>query len=155
MWSEEVNRIVVEQARDFQREQPDLEVVQDLAGQIRLRGKVGFCVHHEGVSYRDSYQVEIEISCDYPDMVPTVKETGGRIPSGYHRFPDTDDLCLGAPVEVVRIFSQDRTLCNFVNSLLIPYLFSYTYFVQHKKSPYGELSHGIEGIIEYYKEFYR
>lgn len=153
MSSQDVVQFVIDQVSEVQAEQPDLELVLSYTGDMVVRGTVRFTIDHGSCAYRDSYQVEIAISSDYPASVPTVKETAGVIPADFHRFPKTSNLCLAAPVELIRVFAQDRTLRHYINRLLIPYLFSYTYFRENGQLPHGELSHGLIGILEYYQEF--
>ena len=54
----------------------------------------------------------------------------------------------------MRVFAQNRNLLHFINRLLVPYLFSYTYYHEHGRLPHGELSHGMLGLLEYYKDFF-
>lgn len=149
-----VVQLVVDQVTEVQTEQPDLELVLAYTGEMIVRGAVRFSIDHDGRAYEDSYQVEIAIPSDYPASIPTVKETAEAIPADFHRFSKTGNLCLAAPVELVRVFTQDRTIHQYVNRLLVPYLFSYTYFREHGQLPHGELSHGLIGLLEYYMEFF-
>jgi len=150
----ELQNLVIEQVTDVQAEQPGLELVSAVTGIMIVRGDVRFCIDHNGRAYKDSYQVEIVIPPDYPISPPTVIETGGSVPADFHRFPKTGILCLAAPVELVRVFAQDRSLHHYINHLLVPYLFSNTYFREHGQLPHGELSHGMFGLLEYYGEFF-
>lgn len=149
-----VVQLVCDQLTEVQAEQPDLELVLAHTGEMIVRGAVRFSIDHDGRGYKDSYQVEIAIPSDYPASMPTVKETAGAIPAGFHRFSKTGNLCLAAPVELVCVFTQDRTIHQYVNRLLVPYLFSYTHFREHGQLPHGELSHGLIGLLEYYMEFF-
>lgn len=150
----DIVQLLIDQVTEVQIEQPDLELVLKYTGDMIVTGMVGFCIDHDGRTYRDTYQVAISIPADYPDTVPTVKETAQAIPVDFHHFPKTGDLCLATPVELLRVFAQDRSLSHFINRLLIPYLFSYTYYREQGQLPYGELSHGLLGLLEYYQEFF-
>lgn len=147
-------KLVIDQVTEAQAEQPSLELVLETTGELIVQGDVRFSIDHNGRNYKDTYQVAIAIPSDYPASPPTVRETGEAVPADFHRFPKTGILCLAAPVELLRVFAQGRTLCNFINRLLIPYLFSYTYFREHGQLPHGELSHGLLGLLEYYSEFF-
>lgn len=152
--SDGVARCVIDQVVDAQTEHPDLELTLERSGQMLVQGTVSFCIDHDGRRYKDAYELAIAIPPDYPASVPTVKETAGAIPDTFHRDPVSGDLCLAAPVELRRVFAQGRTLLHFINRLLIPYLFSYTYYRAHDELPHGELSHGLLGLLEYYQDFF-
>jgi len=154
MSADGVVQLVIDQVTEVQAEQPGLELVLEYTGEMIVRGDVRFSIDHNGRTYKDAYQVEIVIPSDYPGSPPTVKETGGAVPDDFHRFLKTGNLCLAAPVELIRVFAQSRTLCHYINRLLIPYLFSYTHFREHAQLPHGELSHGLVGLREYYREFF-
>jgi len=115
-----------------------------------VRGDLKFTAEYESISLNDIYKIEIVIPVDYPNSPPLVKETGGKIPRDFHKYPD-GYLCLAAPLEVRQKFNQNKTLLGFIDSLLIPYLYSYSFLLKYNKLPYGELSHGFEGILESYK----
>jgi len=151
---EDVVQLVIDQVAEVQAEQPDLELTLEYTGEMLVRGTVRFSIDHEGRTYRDAYRVQIAIPPDYPESVPTAKETAEAIPADFHRFLKTGNLCLAAPVELMRVFAQNRSLLHFTNRLLIPYLFSYTYYREHGQLPHGELSHGLLGLLEYYREFF-
>ena len=98
----------------------------------------------------DCFNVELIIPNNYPVELPTVRETKGKIDKQYeHRYND-GTLCLAVPIEERRIFFQQPTLLGFVNNLLIPYLFGYCYWQQHRIHPFGESAHGHKGIIQFY-----
>lgn len=118
-----------------------------------IRGVLEFLASYEAVSIRDKFQIEILIPEDYPDRPPLVKETGGRIPKDFHTYPD-GTLCLGAPIEIRMKFAKTRSLLGFVSEQIIPFLFSFCYFQQYGRMPYGELPHGAKGLLEYYTQFF-
>ena len=51
-------------------------------------------------------------------------------------------------------FEHTPTLLGFVENCLIPHLYSCSYKDLHGKLPFGELSHGGAGILEYYQELF-
>ncbi len=151
---EDTAQLVIDQMAEVQDKQPDIELALRGADDMVVRGMVRFCIDHGGRTYRDGYEVEIAIPRDYPDSMPTAKETAGAIPVDFHHFAKSGNLCLAAPVELMRVFTQDRTLSCFISRLLLPYPFSYTYYRDHDDLPHGELSHGLLGLLEYYQEFF-
>ena len=78
----------------------------------------------------------------------------GRIPADFHQYSDRT-LCLGAPVEVWRRFKADPRLVTFVRTLVVEYLYGFAYFEKYGEMPFGELSHGAQGIREYYQDLFK
>lgn len=99
---------------------------------------------------KDRYEVEILLASDYPNKVPSVKEVGSKIAQAFHHNPD-GTLCLEAPLTAHEIFRANETLINFVDNLLLPYLYIHSYYIKHGELPFGEHAHGAEGILEDYK----
>ena len=118
-----------------------------------VQGALSFSATYEGLTIKDKFQIELYIPEDYPDTHPVAKETDGRIPKEFHTNPD-GSLCLGAPLEVRMKFAKKPTLLGFVSEQVIPFLFSFCYWQRHGKMPFGELSHGGEGILEYYAQLF-
>lgn len=104
----------------------------------------------ENNDIKDKYEIEISIPSDYPNKIPTVQEVEGKIPKKFHRNPD-GTLCLETPLRIYKNFRKCETLKNFIDSLIVPYLYSFSYYKQYGKLPFGEHRHGAEGILEDYK----
>jgi hypothetical protein len=65
------------------------------------------------------------------------------------------NFCLGAPLEVKRRFKENASLLSFVNDLVIPFLFSFSYKECNAGVMlFGELSHGGKGLLEYYQNIF-
>ncbi len=116
-----------------------------------ITGALAFEATYNDVWIADTYDVEIIFFSDYPDTPPNAKETGGKIPADFHKYPD-GDLCLAAPLEIRKQFNRRPDLLGFIEHLLVPYLSSYSHKLKYYYLPYGELSHGGVGIAESYRE---
>lgn len=124
-------------------------------GSYYVRGEILFHAKYvEEEITNVSFLIELGLTPSYPNIPPVVKELGGRIPSTFHTFTD-GTLCLGAPLAVKMTFAKNPTLMGFVKTLVIPYLYSFTYMELNKELPYGELDHGAEGVLNYYKELFQ
>lgn len=145
-------QLVIEQMVDVQTSYPGLELLLTPRGEPIVRGVVRVDHTHAGNLIRARYEVRIDFPDEYPDVPPNVKETSGAIEKDFHTFTDTGHLCLGAPVEVQRSFSQDRTLRGFIDRLVSPFLFSHAHWRLHGEMPYGQLAHGYNGILDYYNQ---
>jgi len=97
-----------------------------------------------------TFDIELIIPRNYPQQLPSVRETSGMIDSDYDHINYNGTLCLAVPIEERRLFQEQPTLLGFVNKLVIPYLYNYCYWKNYGEYPFGEQAHGEEGIIEYY-----
>lgn len=131
-------------------EELELDIGPDKA---TVRGNLSFAAQYSEAAIVDSFAIEITLSCDYPSVPPTTRECGGRIPADFHTNRD-GTLCLGSPLDVKMKFGANPHLLGYVTSLVIPYLFSFSYWSKHGEMPYGELPHGGEGILEYYRDLF-
>lgn len=116
-----------------------------------LSGSLPFEASADGLeTITDSFDIELTIPNDFPDMLPRVRETGDRISTEYdHRNPG-GTLCLAIPVEQRRVFFEEPTLLGFVNRLVIPYLYGFCFYTKHGYHPFDEAAHGYEGILRHY-----
>lgn len=132
---------------------PTLLLQKNGDGPWFVRGTLGFSQEYFRRLITDEYSVEILVPEKYPDVLPKIREVGDRIPIDFHHYQD-ESLCLGAPLAVKHKFRKDPSLLGFVNNCVIPYLYSFSYKTQFSKMPFGELSHGGSGILEYYQELF-
>jgi hypothetical protein len=134
---------------------PDLRIVPCGDDDLVLRGDLTFRVNGpDGVQLADTYEVELRVPSDFPLFEPTAKECGGRIPKDFHKLLG-DFLCLGAAIDIRMKLTLSPTLLTFVEGLVIPYLFGYSYFEKHGSMPFGELPHGRDGIRQCVAELFR
>lgn len=145
--------LVHQQIDDLTEKYSELSCVSS-SSPLAVSGKLSFSAHYNSVSIRDEYTVEIAVPEDYPKTLPTAKEIGGRISKDFHTYPD-NTLCLGSPIETRIKFRKQETLIGFVEDLLIPVLYAYSYREKYGEMPYGELSHGVNGILESYKGLFQ
>lgn len=145
---------------DFQRQIAELTAVHkglttvvEREGETSVSGVLPFEASCDGLeTISESFDIELIIPNDFPETLPRVRETGGRIEVDYkHRNP-TGTLCLAIPIEQRRIFFEQPTLLGFVNRLVIPYLYGYCFFKKHGRHPFDEAEHGHEGILRHYIE---
>lgn len=118
-------------------------------GNTRIAGPIRFCAQPKGNEViEDEYEVEILVPPRFPEELPAVRETAGRISSSYaHRNRD-GTLCLGAPTALRLRISDRSPLLSFVEKCVIPTLYGQSYFERHGILPFGELKHGSDGIRE-------
>lgn len=125
---------------------------------VRIKGQFAFVATDakEG-SVQESFELQIDITKKFPKDLPTVTETGGRIPrnSSNHIYQD-GSFCLGSPLGLMLRLSKAPTLNGFVETCIVPYLFAISLKLQRGKPlVYGELDHGANGILRDYLEILR
>jgi hypothetical protein len=113
---------------------------------VKVAGALAFCAEgSDKKRIEDEYLVEVSVPESFPERVPIVQETGGRIPSFFHKL-DNGALCLGSPTRLRLILRESPSLLHFVERCVVPYLYGYSYFEKHGTLPFGELRHGAAGI---------
>ena len=98
----------------------------------------------------ESFDIELSVPHAFPDSFPQARELGGRIGADYEHLNPDGTLCLAVPIEQRRLFLEQPTLLGFVNLLLVPYLYGYSFWRKHGYHPFGEAAHGAEGILGHY-----
>lgn len=137
---------------EIKQDFPDLILKHIESGQAIFEGSIAFSADYVGKGLiEDQFEVEISLPMDNSGKLPSAKETSGRIPKDFHHNGD-GTLCLGAPLEVRRKYAEQPSLEGFIKKLLVPYLYSFSYRGKYGEMPFGELPHGGQGIVDYYKE---
>jgi len=148
---ENKSEIIRVQALQVTNKYEGLEFLQNDNGICLLKGVLAFEGEYESLVLADAFDIEMQIPPDYPDNLPVVKEIGYRIPREFHTYSGDNTLCLAAPLAVKIQFSLNKTLLGFIENLIIPFFFNYLHLQQYETLPFGELSHGAKGILEFYK----
>ena len=147
-------QLVIEQVIEAQSRHPALELRYRPHELLCVHGKVGFAIDHDLGTTTDCYSLAMGIPDEYPDSPPIVFETEKRIPDEFQHFMAAGNLCLGAPVEVKLKFAAHRNLLKFIDSQVIPYLYSYSHLRDYGNLPFGERQHGARGLLQYYTDFF-
>ena len=123
--------------------------------ELVIQGLLGFCTVVKGEKFVDEYAIKISFPKDYPKQLPKAFETSGRITNQpENHINPSGSLCVGTPPKIREILYPNYSLTDYINKVLIGYLSQYSYKEKYGKWPYGEMSHGVRGIIDYYKEEY-
>lgn len=102
----------------------------------------------------DRFSIEIELPRYDPDEIPILREVGGRIfrTADNHINGPSGDICLFVPDERWRIYPRGSTLLDFLNVPVRNYFIGYCLVEMGEPWPFGQRSHGADGIFEYYSE---
>ena len=128
----------------------------DSLSSITLGGTFNFDAKWSNQEINDSYELQINIPLKFPKELPNVIETGKRIPrDGKHHVNPNGDLCYGTPLRMLKILSEEPTLCGFAEKCLIPYLYSMSIKLKYGGDlPFGEVGHGKPGALNDYADLF-
>jgi hypothetical protein len=134
---------------ELESKYPDLRVVVD-DGVVWLEGS--FPLVHEGIEL-DRFQVKILIPPDFPENIPVVSETTGRIPLDpvWHIY-DTGTLCVIVPEEWL-LNSESGSILAFLDGPLRNYFLGHVLAEAGLGRPMGERLHGSAGLLQAYGEW--
>lgn len=141
---------IKKQFNEVKKYYPKLEI-EILNSQVNILGDLDFTATFKGETITDNYEILIEIPSKYPEELPKVKETSRKIRGGFHINPG-DYLCLEVDTKIKMMFNKNPYLLYYIETFVVNYLYSYSYFKKYKKLPFGERAHGVDGIIGFYKE---
>lgn len=114
---------------------------------------------YEGVRIRDEFAIKIVLQRRENSLLPPVFEIGGRIErvarekqlklSDLH-CNDDGSACLCIRTEESKKLPDGFNLPDFFHNLVIPFFYAQSYFEKYGVWPWGEYSHGVLGLLEWY-----
>lgn len=122
------------------------------AGQIQVIGTWKVNWQNEIV---DSYHLKIVFPDDYPVGAPQVYETSNKIPrtKERHLTPHRNwEACLFVSLARWEVWPLGESFYKFLMGPLSDFFISQSYFELHKKWPFGDYLHEMEGQIQYLKQ---
>jgi SEC-C motif len=138
-----------EQRREVEEAYPHLHFFVDADG-VQIRG--AFPLVHEG-NVLDRYSIEVKIPDNYPIDMPIVKEVSGRIAWSMNDHINGDgSICLFVSDERWRHFPPGARLIDFLNGPVRNFFLGLSLRRLGAEWPFGERSHGADGILESYYE---
>jgi hypothetical protein len=150
-------------SRAWHRRQP--EILEGMKNEVRVQyPNLHFYPHDDRVEVRgtfpiiddgvelDRYSIEITLLRDYPESLPIVRETGGKIPHHADNHMSNGVACLFVPDERWRICPPGTTLLEFLNNPVRNYFLGHAVYTRTGEWPLGQRAHGAAGIYEYYAE---
>lgn len=124
-----------------------LHIEKESNEEIILSGEI--LVNRTSLSYHvyKAYEIEIHIPLE-SDELPYIFDVGNAIDSNYnHQYKD-GPLCLEIDFAIRIRFVDGLNLVSWMQEFVEPYFFSYEYYQRFGCFPFGERSHGIEGILQ-------
>jgi len=136
----------------FLREFPEFSLRPSGRKGLRLLGAFSRVLSADGLpDVQTAFNLEIIIPFGFPATVPLAYERSGRIPDSYHKFRD-GSLCLGSTLRLLMAFRQTPTVLAYAREFLVPYLYRFSYAEEYGRSPWPDLEHGEEGLLEDYSK---
>lgn len=128
----------------------------EVPGVLVLQGDLAFIASgaRSSAPVEDSFKIELRVDPEFPKHLPEVRELAGRIPRTFHTNPD-GTLCLGAPLRLAILHSARRDLLGYVDTCVVPFLFSWIRYESEGTLPFGELAHGGRGLLDEYREIFK
>jgi len=145
-------------AKEFERFKRELEEFENLAFSIQGNKVIingSWPVFGKETLIR-RYDIRIEIPDDFPDCPPKVFETGGSIPLERDYHINTvgnggdNSACLFVQPERFEKWPVGAGIRDFLKGPVKEFFFSQAYKKCTGKWPFGQWSHGVVGIIEFY-----
>jgi len=141
-----------EQFDELLKDQPLLTDMVESDDFVRITGTY---VLHEILNselFSDSFHLDITVLSDFPRSVPKVKELGKRISTKNYRdhiYPDRT-LCLEVNTRIIMELDGNPSLYFFNERFIKPYLLGFLYYQKNRRFPFGDYSHGSDGLLEFY-----
>ena len=137
----------------FLLDYPGMAICPSTGPGLVIRGQFAFSAISEGrPEITDENQLHLFDPPDLPRALPRVRETAGRIPRelDYHVF-NTNDLCLGSPLRLLRLLAEAPTLPDYARLCLVRYLYAMSHKLKFGGAfVFGELAHGESGLLAEY-----
>lgn len=115
---------------------------------------------YNGIELSDNFQIQVTNLNPHSKQIPALREVGGRTQSIANKWKITDLRSLhhnidGTACVCVKQVEQQKfppgsSLMTYIEELVVPYLYSLAYFEQHQRWPWGDYSHGVLGLLEFY-----
>lgn len=97
----------------------------------------------------DVFEVVIRVEDNYPFVIPTLLETGGRYPfRGARHFNEDGTCCVEVPAVLKKAARKGLRLREYIERFVVPFFANQIYF-DSKGEFLSERSHGVEGIREH------
>jgi len=124
--------------------------VVERSSEMVLAGKLD--IVDPGGKIWETFEVEMLKSPRYPYEFPHLFETGGKIPkiADWHVYDDTKACCVDVKPNEIIICAKGLHVIDYIERYAIPYFANQTHRILEGYYKYGEYSHGVLGLAEFY-----
>lgn len=107
-------------------------------------------------SYVNSFDISVTVPRNYPHGFPLLFETGNKFEHIPDRHINEDGSCCVCSLQESDLIGQRGiTIKDFFLKYVIPYLANQLYFDSEEEWANGDYEHGVEGILQFYKELFK
>lgn len=148
-WHERNPRILRDMEAEIPTKYPDLRVITERETVYVL----GSFPVMDGAEVLDRFQINIELPADFPDSIPILREVGGRIPwhESRHVNRGTGEACPIVPEEWF-LRPESGSMLAFLDGPVRNFFLGQILVEAGQPWPFGERSHGVDGLFEAYGE---
>ncbi|MAY01373.1 MAG: hypothetical protein CMQ38_00165 [Gammaproteobacteria bacterium] len=120
-----------------------------LEGEFKVNAQQDGHPHIEEIVF-----LRIEVDSNFPEVLPKVINPDQRLPRSIDNHVYSDgSFCLGSELVLKYKLRHNPTIGTFLEECVEPFLYSVLHFLQYETFPYGELAHGMRGLIADYEDF--
>ena len=150
-WDEDNPDLLEQMKAETERVYPNLHF-QKKNGLVCVKGS--FPVMYDN-KILDRFSIEIKIPRNYPEAVPIVFETEGRIPRVADRhMNEKGEACLFLPDERWEAWPRGSSFLSFLQGPVHNFFLGQSLVEQGGEWPFGQWGHGLLGIFEYYSQIF-
>lgn len=111
---------------------------------------------YDGIEvYNYMYSTQIYPNKMFSLFAPIVRTKRDVISADYEHIYSNGELCLEVPTKVAIEWRKNPNLLAFTNQFVLPWFFSYEYYMRHNQYPFGVREHGIDGWLQLYYDLFR
>lgn len=152
-----MTHINIKELEEFLQSNPQMSLAPSNNGEYVVQGILSLDIRDKSYgNIKDQFLLKIVIPKSFPKDIPVVFEIGNRFPKilDNHTYSDSS-LCLGSPLSLKKRIKDNPTIDGFIKTCIVPYFYAIALKLQGKGNfVFGELYHGIGGIIQDYIEIF-
>lgn len=133
-------------------QQEKLVVVNEDADKIVLEGSININASYNEIHLIGDFETKIIIFKDFPNRIPIIYTLDNKIPVEFQHVNRDKSLCLEVNIEIKMFIIENKSLIEWFKKYVVNYYYSVMFFERYKRYPFGERSHGKEGIKEFYRK---
>ena len=145
---------IQEQIKELINSYPKLKITNETEDKYVVAGNVFINAKYNNIQLADSFDIELNVFKDFPKRIPDIIEKSKKIPSNFQHVNPDRKLCLAVNIDMLINLKENKNLLIWFNKYVVSFFFSCIFFNRYGKFPYGERSHGDEGVVEFYQEFF-
>jgi hypothetical protein len=128
----------------------------EIDGGLKFYRNYKVCNQFENEVFEDYFSLEIVVPNGFPEDIPIVKSTDGRIRANNYKghVYTNGQLCLELSTAIIAFLQGNPSLLAFLIKYLDTYLCGFLFYQKRKYLPFGEHKHGVDGLLDYYCELF-